>query len=198
MAKYKVMAPGTAPTLGDIDPPWRARCHHVPRVIFRHRTLAIYAASGYAVDDAVVPGRVMRFDLRGNAGERSNTLSVPPGWHEWARRYNVETCHVAWPDGGIPPLVYEFWPAVLSELLARQYDACVWYCVGGHGRTGTALACLALSAGIVTDATAAIEYVRAKHCSRAIETIAQEQYIARVASQFPGTPNPRPQGRRKE
>lgn len=46
-------------------------------------------------------------------------------------------------------------------------------CKAGLGRTGTVLACLAREAGIRTDP---VEWVRANHDPRAVETPAQEEF----------------------
>jgi len=48
-------------------------------------------------------------------------------------------------------------------------------CVGGLGRTGTVLACMAILAGV--PANQAVEWVRATYDSRAVETIEQEEWV---------------------
>lgn len=48
-------------------------------------------------------------------------------------------------------------------------------CLGGHGRTGTALACMAVIGGL--PAQEAIDWVRGKYCSKAIESPEQEWYV---------------------
>ena len=48
-------------------------------------------------------------------------------------------------------------------------------CLGGHGRTGTALACLAILTGIPADE--AVPWVRANYCARGVETIEQEAFV---------------------
>ena len=50
-------------------------------------------------------------------------------------------------------------------------------CYGGVGRTGTVLACLAILAGV--DPADAVAWVRSEYHPSAIETIDQEQLIAR-------------------
>lgn len=49
-------------------------------------------------------------------------------------------------------------------------------CLGGHGRTGTALACLAVLAG--HPAGDAVAWVRSGYCAKAVETPGQEAFIA--------------------
>ena len=48
-------------------------------------------------------------------------------------------------------------------------------CLGGHGRTGTALACLAILTG--HPAADAVAWVRANYCPEAVETVGQEAFI---------------------
>jgi len=48
-------------------------------------------------------------------------------------------------------------------------------CLGGQGRTGTALACLAILDGV--PATEAVGFVRAHYASRAVETPWQRRYV---------------------
>ncbi len=52
-------------------------------------------------------------------------------------------------------------------------------CLGGHGRTGTALACLAALAG--HPAAAAVAWVRSSYCPQAVETPSQEAFIAALS-----------------
>jgi protein-tyrosine phosphatase len=50
-------------------------------------------------------------------------------------------------------------------------------CARGHGRTGTALACLAVLDGVPN--REAIAYVREHYASRAVETPWQRRFVAR-------------------
>jgi hypothetical protein len=83
--------------------------------------------------------------------------------------------HVAWPDFGVPdPGEVR---AALDGLLARarRGEVVEVGCLGGHGRTGTALACLAVLCG--TPADAAVEWVRARYCADAVETADQRAFV---------------------
>jgi protein-tyrosine phosphatase len=50
-------------------------------------------------------------------------------------------------------------------------------CSGGNGRTGTALACLAVLDGV--PAAAAVTYVRVHYARHAVETPWQRRYVSR-------------------
>lgn len=84
--------------------------------------------------------------------------------------------HVDWPDFGVPADREELLEA-LHRLLARARsgDVVEVGCAGGHGRTGTALACLAVLCGTPPDG--AVEWVRARYCGQAVETDAQRAFV---------------------
>jgi hypothetical protein len=93
------------------------------------------------------------------------------------------TLKIKWPDRGVPALTFAFWPALYDSLPdAEGKNKTMVACIGGHGRTGTALACLYLAhqKGKAT-AKQAISFIREHHCSKAIESIDQEDYIEYVA-----------------
>jgi protein-tyrosine phosphatase len=53
-------------------------------------------------------------------------------------------------------------------------------CAGGHGRTGTALACIAVLDGVPN--RKAVEYVREHYDRRAVETPWQRRFVAGFSS----------------
>jgi len=89
--------------------------------------------------------------------------------------------HLQWPDFGVPDDLGLLHKA-LTELLDRagHGELVEMGCLGGHGRTGTALACAAILAGEKADS--AVRWVRSSYCSAAIETAAQERFIERFAA----------------
>lgn len=90
----------------------------------------------------------------------------PPWAHE----------HVAWPDFGTPDDLAGLESALRSLLdRARDGQRVELGCLGGHGRTGTALACLAIMTGSRADD--AVAWVRAAYCDRAVETADQETFV---------------------
>jgi hypothetical protein len=84
------------------------------------------------------------------------------------------------PDMGIPPVGFTFWQE-LYNLLPRGRTVCC--CVGGHGRTGTALAALILAGDNTRTAQDAIDIVRKDHCENAIESDLQETYLQMLADE---------------
>jgi hypothetical protein len=83
---------------------------------------------------------------------------------------------VRWPDFRLPSD-----PEALRSALAEAHrraatERVELACGGGRGRTGTALACLAVLDGVPADE--AVSYVRAHYDPRAVETGAQRRFVA--------------------
>jgi hypothetical protein len=55
-------------------------------------------------------------------------------------------------------------------------------CIGGHGRTGTVLACMAILAGVPADD--AVEWVRSTYCRRAVQEPSQQYWIERYSERL--------------
>jgi protein-tyrosine phosphatase len=94
--------------------------------------------------------------------------------------------HVDWADFGLPADTTAF-VASLRSLLdrARAGEQVEIGCLGGHGRTGTALACLAVLAGHPPDE--AVAWVRESYCDKAVETPDQASFVAALGSQISGS-----------
>ena len=97
-------------------------------------------------------------------------LGRPPPHVPWDARW------LQWPDFWLPS--DRAAAAALSEAWARAGTERVEIaCAGGYGRTGTALACLAVLDGL--PARQAIAYVRRHYAAQAVETPWQRHYVAR-------------------
>jgi|SRR5579872_328182 len=87
-------------------------------------------------------------------------------------------------DGGPPPVHPDFWLEIRKIIIKENFNKVICCCMGGHGRTGTALACLYLSF-FDDDATRAIEtVVRGVYCHKCVESNSQISYIEYVANYF--------------
>jgi hypothetical protein len=91
-----------------------------------------------------------------------------------------ESVWVRWPDFGLPADA-----AAAREAFAVAWRRCATQrvevgCAGGRGRTGTALACLAILDGVPT--SEAVEYVRAHYDPGAVETREQERFVRGFAA----------------
>ncbi|HMJ74328.1 MAG TPA: protein-tyrosine phosphatase family protein [Iamia sp.] len=98
-------------------------------------------------------------------------LGKPPPVTTWEARW------VRWPDFRLPRDPDDA-VAALRDAFDRAATGRVEVaCGGGAGRTGTALACLAVLAGTPPDD--AVAFVRAGYRSRAVETPAQRRFVTR-------------------
>ena len=95
----------------------------------------------------------------------------PPVAEEWESRW------LRWPDFWLPTdrddahaALHEVWERAATERVEVV-------CGGGRGRTGTALACLAVIDGVATDE--AVAYVRQHYDRRAVETPWQRRFVRR-------------------
>lgn len=83
---------------------------------------------------------------------------------------------IEWPDYGVPPVSKEFWQNLYKYL--RDIDGYTAFgvaCLGGHGRTGTALAILrGLSDPSIVNP---VEWVRENYCECSVETEEQFNYV---------------------
>ena len=98
-------------------------------------------------------------------------LRKPPCAVGWEARW------VRWPDFWLPDnqghaqaVLHEAWQSTLAERVEIA-------CPGGRGRTGTALACLAIIDGLPSDQ--AVSFIRQHYDRRAVETPWQKRYVAR-------------------
>lgn len=88
-----------------------------------------------------------------------------------------ESQWIRWPDFWLPSDRLAFRQS-LVELWQRAVGERVEIgCVGGRGRTGTALACLAVLDGVPP--SLAVGFVRERYDPRAVETPWQRRYVAR-------------------
>jgi hypothetical protein len=86
---------------------------------------------------------------------------------------------VPWPDFRLPRSP-AYLRTVLEEVLDRARDGRAEIaCFGGHGRTGTALACLAVIDGV--PAGEAVRWVRANYHPKAVETPWQKRFVRNLS-----------------
>lgn len=108
-----------------------------------------------------VPGFVLHLD-----GRRPEPLPWP---HRW----------VEWPDFRLPRDRADARAAFVEALDRAGRERVEISCGGGRGRTGTALACLAVLDGV--DAGEAVGWVRARYDRRAVETPWQRRWVRRFS-----------------
>ncbi len=82
---------------------------------------------------------------------------------------------IAWPDFRTPRQPDDAAAALLDAHRRAAVERVEIACGGGRGRTGTALACLAIIAGVA--ASDAVAYVREHYDLRAVETPGQRRFV---------------------
>ena len=98
-------------------------------------------------------------------------LGRPPPATAWPARW------VRWPDGWLPVDRGDAADALLEVWQRAQTERVEVACRGGQGRTGTALACLAVLDGVPPGE--AVAWVRRHYRPHAVETPWQRRYVRR-------------------
>lgn len=93
-----------------------------------------------------------------------------------------ESRWLRWPDFRVPQDEADAAEALREAFTRSESERVEIACGGGTGRTGTALACLAVLAGIPAEES--VTFVRSQYRSRAVETPGQRRYIRRFAQHY--------------
>lgn len=116
------------------------------------------------------------FDRREDDDQRDFGLYMDQMWEPtWPAEV------IDWPDLGIPSTPLAAATQIHEAYLrARAGQRVEVGCLGGRGRTGTVLACMAVLAGV--EAREAVKWVRTNYDPAAIETPEQENWVLWFAS----------------
>jgi Protein-tyrosine phosphatase len=98
-------------------------------------------------------------------------LTKPPQTMRWQSRW------VRWPDWWLPTDRADAHDALVELWQRAERQRVEVRCGGGRGRTGTALACIAILDGIAP--SGAVQYVRQYYDARSVETPWQRHFVAR-------------------
>ncbi len=88
----------------------------------------------------------------------------------------VPNIWIRWPDYGIVPFDRAWWESLLA-MISQIDGAVLLYCMGGHGRSGSAAAILCALAGLVPEGDDPVAWVRQKYCQKVVESDEQCRYI---------------------
>ena len=167
---------------------WRTRygskrCVHAPKLIIELSDVPIYVSDLQGANHATTDMLVL--NCTGIARQPKK-----PNFPQWASSLlphvkSPDEITLPWDDGAAPPVEPAFWRALIELCMTRKRELLI-HCIGGHGRTGTALAAILVAYDI--PAQDAIDYVRREHCNNAIETKAQEEYLATLETSVSGAP----------
>ena len=135
-----------------------------PNKVFQIGETSIYAGAGHDIRSSVIPWSF----LLNCAG---------PDGYPVRRIAGALITSLDWQDGDVPRLEHGDWTNVINFMLTHKGSVGV-YCVGGHGRTGTALAIIASLSGLCTDDP--VKFIRDIYDPSSIETQEQIDYIKRI------------------
>jgi protein-tyrosine phosphatase len=93
---------------------------------------------------------------------------------------------VRWPDFRLPTSTDDALAALVEAHARAESERVEIACGGGTGRTGTALAVIAILSGVLADE--AVAWVRAHYRSRAVETPWQRRWVRDAARQLLAPP----------
>ena len=101
-------------------------------------------------------------------------LGKQPPEFTWTARW------VRWPDFRLPSDRADAIDAIVEAWTRSAHERVEVACGGGHGRTGTALACMAVLDGV--EPGEAVAYVRAHYDAHAVETPWQKRYVRKFSA----------------
>lgn len=84
-----------------------------------------------------------------------------------------------WPNYGVPRLQFQFWVDLYEQM--KMTKRTLLFCLGGHGRTGTATCLLMLASAAHTDGEKAIAWLRSHYCLKVVEGSQQHDLVLRFA-----------------
>lgn len=91
-----------------------------------------------------------------------------------------------WTDMKAPPsdIEQDFWKNIYNACVETGIERILICCTAGKGRTGTALASFLVSLDIESDPLDAMDFIREKYSSEAIERSCQEEYVCGLSYDF--------------
>jgi len=150
------------------------QCNHEPEYVMKIDEVYYHGASQRGAKEFVG-------DLMINFTNRSNITSASkvPQLAEHIVCGFKEEIMISWPDFGVPLVKPSFWKALHNYINTKKWKIVCAHCEAGHGRTGTALACMLVAIQGYTPEEA-VYHVRTNYCDQAIETYEQCEYLQQI------------------
>lgn len=164
-------------------------CRHQPTLIYELPPgVKIFGASQVKVDENTVSGMDLVINLTGKKlfTAKSRLVALPRAFKSLENDFvTVDEMVWNWTDYSDFPAGRSFWEKLYSLIQDSGRKRILFFCVGGHGRTGTAAACLKTVA-LDIHGGVAIREVRKAYCEKAIEAKIQENYVRGFTSKEAG------------
>lgn len=174
---------------------WQKSCNHYPTLVCQLGDLQLYAATKGILNGSTLK----KIDLVVNCSQASittqysvdnvNSMVRGGAQFESLKQHVVidkqtPELHLDWQDGDDWPGGIAFWKELYAICQKEGYKAIVFCCLGGHGRTGTALAAFLIANSEVLKCADVLisEKIRDGYCEQAIETLVQERYLDYIAT----------------
>lgn len=154
-------------------------CSHPPTLIIDHEGFRCSVGKKWDCE-LLLDEFDVAVNLTGSAVAGEHHIPIP-ALKKWETFPASTEIVLDWPDYGVVNFPVEFWEELI-EAVKGEGGKMVLFCQGGHGRTGTALACLMI-VHLGYGADEAIDWIRDNYCAKAIESKKQEDYIRRIAEQ---------------
>lgn len=146
-------------------------------------------------DHLMTPVRLQTTTVYASSLNDNRTHSIPDWglYADWSWRPYWRNEHIDWKDLGLP----EDYDIAFEQIsyaydLARAGKTVEIGCIGGHGRTGTILCCMAVLDGMT--AQEALTHIELTYCADIVETFEQEWFIKWFeATAYGNTPPEKPQ-----
>ncbi len=162
-------------------------CHDGPQFAFELGKSRIWGSKADDVKDTVEDWDLMiplvgdhdTYTPRNHISSNDEAKDLLP--LELTEPYIPAILSIDWPDFGVPFISAVWWKGLVRFL--QDFDGeVVFFCQGGHGRTGTALTIVSLLGDV--NSSDAVEcplyWIRENYCDHAVETFEQVDYIEKL------------------
>lgn len=173
--------------------PWtppKEKCRHAPTAVFRVKDsdVVYYGGSDSKVQEFDFEGLVICLLGRDQLISPKKPVRSTGDWAKKLKNYmDVGDVHpnymtIDWPDYSIPPVLPGFFKALQEEVEEKGIKKVLFFCMGGHGRTGTALASVLIEVCNFSSKQAT-RWVHEKYCKEAIESTSQKDWLKDIAGE---------------
>ena len=132
-------------------------------------------------------------DMAGMYDGEVSFVKRGPKWADDLKKFDTPgapAIRLNWPDRDIPPAGIQIgfwltlWRLIRENVKAGVYSepVVIFCCIGGHGRTGTAIACM-MATDTRMGGEEIILKIRKEYCDSAVETKEQVAYVHRIVEQ---------------
>jgi protein-tyrosine phosphatase len=181
---------GSSGTTGSSGPvtTYKEKCRHVETDVFVADGVTYHGGSESKISE-VWPKGWLVVNLTGFKRKDSDKAlltgdeTLVKALSEFMERDQAIYLNVDWKDYGAPPTVFGFFRRLHEAAIKHNLMDVVFYCLGGHGRTGTALASMLIEVGGYS-AKQAYDAVKLHYCKEAIESNSQIVHLNDTAAHW--------------